>query len=82
MNTSRAILLSALLLHIGIGCQPRKVPDAPDPIPSPPGDPNQPVPNPASSDGQTIGPIADPSGPAAGGDSREAASYGAGLRIK
>jgi hypothetical protein len=82
MNTSRVILLSAFLLHIGIGCKPRKVPDAPDPIPSPPGDPNQPVPNPGSSDGQTIGPSADPIEPTAAGGGLESASYGAGLRIK
>jgi hypothetical protein len=50
MKTSRVVALAALLLHTG-GCEPRKAPTAPDPIPSPPGDPNQPVPNPASNVG-------------------------------
>ena len=58
MNNSRAVLLAALVVGFGVGCQPRKVPEAPDPVPDTPSDPNQPVPNPAATVGQPIGPIA------------------------
>jgi len=54
MNNWLRVALAALLLHIGIGCEPRKVPNAPDPIPDQPGDPNQHVPNPASTVGEPI----------------------------
>lgn len=56
MKTISSTLVLALVLLEAAGCQPRKVPEAPDPIPDPPGDPNQPVPNPAAVAPHAVGP--------------------------